>query len=137
VIVVPDASVALKWFFDDGERDLMAARELRRQVIAAPLEFRVPELFVYEMHAVFCRRLKTPRVVDEYMAKLWALGIPVVRPDEVLQSTATWIALEHGLTAYDASYAAVARAARGQWLTADAKAHRRLAGTSWSRLLGA
>ncbi|MBI4704568.1 MAG: type II toxin-antitoxin system VapC family toxin [Deltaproteobacteria bacterium] len=130
-----DASVAVKWFVREGEAGLAAADEVLHRVLRAPEHFAVPALFVYEVHAVLCRRRRSAAEVNEDARALWALALPVVQPDQRLLELAADIALEHRLTAYDAAYAALARHLGGIWLTFDEPAYRRIRRLHIARLL--
>jgi predicted nucleic acid-binding protein len=135
VIEVIDASVAIKWFVRKGERGLQAADGLRKRVLHRPDSFSAPLLFLYEVHAALCQRIASEDSARSCMRALFALGIRLVRPDRRLLEVAGGLAREHGLTAYDAAYAAVARHLRGRWITFDATACERLASTRLVRLL--
>ena len=135
MIEIPDASVAVKWFVRAGETGLAAADEVRKRIIADPERFAVPTLFLYEVLAVFCRRALSDDDVKENMRLVWALGIPVVCPDEKLMALAAEIAFDQKLTAYDATYVALAKHLGATWLTFDAEAHRRVTRLGVARLL--
>jgi predicted nucleic acid-binding protein len=135
LIDIPDASVAVKWFVREREPGLAAADEVRRRILMQPQDFAVPSLFIYEVQAVLCRRVRSAADVVTDVRGLWALAIPIVQPDATLLDLATDIAFTYRLTAYDAAYAALAQHLRGRWITFDEAAYRRVASLKLARLL--
>jgi predicted nucleic acid-binding protein len=129
-----DASIAVKWFVPDGDANDAVAEQALRDVAAHPARYVVPELFVYEMLAVLCRRFKQASDAQRAMDRLTRLGLRRVRTDERLARTAIRLAYRHRLTGYDASYAALAVELPATWLTLDEEAHRRMEPVGISRL---
>lgn len=111
-----DASVALKWFMPaDREPDAEPARGL-----VGRLAMRTTTLAVYEIGNVLTR--KSGWDADRIVLALAVLddicGDPIaLDPDD--RRAAAEIALEHDLTFYDASYAAIARRTKYRLLSAD------------------
>jgi len=126
LIAVLDASVAVKWFAPDGDSDDAVAESLLREVAAHPRRFAVPELFIYELLSVLCRRLRQARDVSIAVDRVGRLGIRRVRLDERLARRVARLAFERRLTGYDACYAALAFEIDGRWLTFDRAAHARV-----------
>jgi predicted nucleic acid-binding protein len=114
---VVDASVALKWFLPlDRERD----GELARSAIGR-LAMRTTELAVYEVSNVLVLHSGWPaeRIAAALDLLIEICGDPLeLTPDD--RQVAAGLALTHGLTFYDASYAAVARRVGRRLLSADA-----------------
>jgi predicted nucleic acid-binding protein len=102
---VLDASVVLKWFRSEGERNVEQARALRASFEAGELSITVPSLLMLEILNVAARRWGwgEPALV-ELSESLSDLGFDLAEPD--LPTVAHWAA--KGLTAYDAAYVAVA-----------------------------
>jgi predicted nucleic acid-binding protein len=114
--VVLDASVVLKWFRDDGESNVAAARSLRAAFAAGELLVRAPSLLMIEIvNAAGRRGGRQEAELVELAASLDALGFELVEPD--LTRVARWT--ERGLTAYDAAYVAVAEAEAIELVTDD------------------
>jgi predicted nucleic acid-binding protein len=113
--VVLDASVVIKWWRADGEGHVDEARGLRAEFEAGDLAVVAPRLLFIEILNAFGRRWRwaEPELVALAEA-LGSLGIEVEDPD--LASVAVWTA--RGLTAYDASYVALAES-RGLDLVTD------------------
>jgi predicted nucleic acid-binding protein len=118
--VVADASVVLKWFHAEGEEEVEAARELidhtRRRAIAVS----VIDLTAYEIGNVLLRR--RPAVgADRVSVVLDALGeiCPRLTLSSAELADAAHLAERHGLTLYDAAYAAAARGRGADLATMD------------------
>ena len=126
MIKVLDASIAVKWFAPDGDATDATAEALLREVGAHPRRFVVPELFVYEVLSVLCRRLAQARDVSAAIDRLVRLGIRRVRLDDRLVRRAGRLVFERRITGYDACYAALAYELDGRWLTFDRAAYTRV-----------
>ena len=113
---VLDASVVIKWFRAEGERNVDAARALRRSFEAGQLIAFAPPLLRLEIVNVAGRRWRwdEPSLVDLATA-LDGLGFELTEPE--LVRVAHWTA--RGLTAYDAAYVAVAEALGTSLVTDD------------------
>jgi predicted nucleic acid-binding protein len=123
---VLDASVAIKWFVPH-EAGAAEAIAILDQVRDSPAEFAVPELFFNEMLAVLTRLLgRDAAAVRRYLDALQDLGFERIGNGRDLLACAADLACAHGLTGYDALYAASAQLTGGRWLTADLKAHRKV-----------
>lgn len=116
--VVLDASVVLKWFHREGETNVAAARQLRRDFQAGKLRVVTPPLLWLEILNVAARRWRwSPSQLDRLAALLPELGFEEVEPE--LEGVAEWAA--QGLTAYDAAYVATAEEAGIPLITDDAE----------------
>jgi predicted nucleic acid-binding protein len=136
MIVVPDASVILKWVLQkEEEPDFLQARRLQEVFIAEGIEIRVPTLWRYEIGNVL--GLKQPRMATELMSALLAYEL-----DEVpLRTDYALAVLEHmqevrGVTFYDSAYHVLALRTKGVYLTADAAYVRRAKRKGHVALLG-
>jgi len=120
MIIVPDASVLLKWVLQkEQDTDYCRALLLQEAVLAEQVEIRLPTLWRYEVGNVL--GLKQPAMAAELMGALLAYDF-----DEVPLRTEYCLAvLEHmhdvkGVTFYDSAYHVLAARANGLYLTADA-----------------
>jgi predicted nucleic acid-binding protein len=125
-LLVVDASVVIKWFIPEG--DLEAARELR----ASGAGFAAPDLMFVESANILWKLVRRgeikPRraieVIDEIVAAPF-----VTHANRSLARDAIDLALTTGLSAYDASYVALAIRLDTLCVTADQRLVRKLAGT--------
>jgi len=129
-----DASVAVKWYAVD-EPGRAEALNILEQVQDAPAGFVVPELFFNEMLTVLARLTSSVTALRTHMEGLQGLGFERVGNGRELLSEAAGFVTRHRLSGYDAIYAGCARLTGGIWLTADARAHRRLQKQKISRLI--
>ena len=129
MIVVPDASVILKWVLEKGEgHEVSKALELQNAFIADDLDLQVPTLWQYEVGNVL--GLKQPELAGELMKALLDYELPEVSltPD-YCQAVLRLMHEIKGVTFYDSCYHALALQSRGVYVTADKeyvkKAHRK------------
>jgi predicted nucleic acid-binding protein len=118
--VVSDASVVLKWFHAEGEEEVESARALLEHYGRQAIGLQVLDLTPYEVgNALLRGRARVP--ADRVAVVLEALAdlCPQVSPTTGdLRDAAALVEL-HGLTLYDAAYAAVARARGAELATLD------------------
>ena len=115
-MLVLDSSVVLKWFRGSNEPDHEIALGIRTELEEGDLEVIVPRVFILEMLNVPGRKLHVSEADLHLLADaVAALDFTVidVDPHAIVRHIAA------GLTAYDASYAAVAAAQRVPLVTAD------------------
>jgi predicted nucleic acid-binding protein len=133
---VLDASVSIKWFVDEENSDL--ARALLGQMTDAATRFHIPNLFYVELANVLWKCVQRQRLSAESardaVSAIRALTF-VSHPMELLIDGALDIAMRHGVTAYDASYVALAESLGLPMITADDKLQRKLANSHDIRLL--
>jgi predicted nucleic acid-binding protein len=124
MIWVIDASVALRWFFEDEAHP--SADAVLEKVVEDPCLFAVPELFAFEVYAVLLRLHPDGlRVFRKGIIPLLQGGILRHPMTEELAVKANRF-VKKGLTGYDACYAALASDLKSCWLTFDKKAHQRI-----------
>jgi predicted nucleic acid-binding protein len=117
--VVLDASVGIGLVRDEPtslriSQRIHVLREMGHRLI-------VPSLFWLEILNVLGRRYQTPpQAILEAIVELEAAGVETVELDRPMLLLAVDAVFRHGLTAYDATYLALADAADAQLLTADA-----------------
>ena len=125
---VVDASVGVKLFLDEP-----GAAEAERLFAllghAPPHVIAVPDLFFIECGNVFRsrvhRRLMTPEEARKAFAVLRALPLQTVASPD-LAPLALDLALAHGVSVYDATYAALAERPAAPLVTADARLVKKL-----------
>jgi len=118
--VVSDASVALKWFHAEGEEEVEPARALLEFYSRQAIGLVVLDLTPYEVGNALLRG-RARVAADRVAVVLDALAdiCPQVAPTRDELREAATLAERHGLTVYDAAYAAVARARRAKLVTLD------------------
>ena len=135
-MIVVDASVGIKWFVT-SEPLVAEAERVLGEIEANPSHYLVPDLFMNELLAVLCRLPgSTPAKVKEALSLVEALGMTRVGNGHELLALAADFAGRWRLSGYDAVYLALASLAGGEWLTADARAVRRVANSDLVSLLG-
>lgn len=135
-MIVLDASVALKWFVE-GEPLAREAQVVLDEIERDPRPYLVPELFMNEMLAVLSRLpgASAPRV-QEALGLVESLGLGRVGNGHELLAAAADLALRWRISGYDATYLALASLTGAVWLTADARAVKRIKQKGLWRLLG-
>lgn len=118
--VVSDANVALKWFHAEGEEEVPEARALLDAHRSRDLGVAVLDLTSYEVGNALMRG-RAGASAEQAAIVLEALGevCAVVSPDAADFRRATELAEQHGLTLYDATYAAVADSHEAELVTLD------------------
>ena len=117
-LVVPDASVILKWVLpSDDERNLVQALALRDSIADGHVRAVVPSLWIYEVGNTLARR--QPERAERSLAVLSRFDLEnAPRSPRWLESVLLLIQ-RYGVTFYDASYHAHAIVGRGIFVTAD------------------
>lgn len=114
--VVLDASVIIKWFRSADETDLDAARAIRTLVATRRLSVIAPPLLAVELIDVAARRWRWARDdLVEFARALGNLGFTICEAS--LRDVVEWTA--RGLSAYDATYVALAESAGMELISAD------------------
>jgi predicted nucleic acid-binding protein len=116
-VLVPDASVLLKWILrSDEEPDRDRALELKTAWLEDACELVVPSLWVFEIGNVL--GLKLPATATLLLQAMIDLGIREEAPHGYIAPIVT-LMRDHKVTFYDAAYHALAIRHRGTMLTAD------------------
>ncbi len=126
-LVVPDASVILKWVDRiPGEKDRERADALLDAWLDGRLEIVVPRLWAFEVANALGR--EDPSGAGPIMEELLGYRFEEMEPTPELCRTAFRLMKDYRVTFYDAVYHAVALLRKGVFVTAD-EAYRRKAGT--------
>jgi predicted nucleic acid-binding protein len=118
---VVDASVGIKLFVDEAYSE-QAHRLFEKLSIDPPVELHVPDLFFIECANILWKyTLRYKRPVEDSLADLADLGRLALRVTSTadLMEDALSLAVQTGLTAYDACYANLARRLDMPLVTAD------------------
>lgn len=115
-----DTSVLIKWFHADGENELSEARALRDAHVRGEIDAHVLDLAIYEVGNVLSRALRWGAVdvagqLDDLIA---VVGPPLLMSYGWFRSAAR-LAEKHGLSFYEASWAATAAELQITLVSAD------------------
>lgn len=117
--VVCDASIVLKWFHEEGEAEVDEARAVLAAHQSGLVTAWVLDLTFYELGNVLLRSLGWKAAdVAAQLDDLTAI-CATLAPDMEDRRLAAHLASDHGLTFYDAIYAAVAQLRDATLVTAD------------------
>ena len=107
--LLADTSVLVKWFHAEGEHEVQEARALRAAHVAGELDVHVLDLAVYEVGNVLLRALRWPaaEVSAQLDDLLLVLGTPLSMATGWFGPAAR-LGEKHGLSFYDAAWAAAA-----------------------------
>jgi predicted nucleic acid-binding protein len=119
-VVVPDASVLLKWVLpSDDESDVERALLLRAAVLDETVHALVPALWLYEVGNTVARRF--PTHAEAWLSALMKFGVEEAPPSPALLAKTLELTSRHEVSFYDAAYHALALVHKGLFVTADAK----------------
>jgi predicted nucleic acid-binding protein len=124
---VVDTSVVIKWYID-GEPDSDSARRL---LLGVP-HFAVPDLMFAEVANVLWKKVQRGEITEERATAITRLlpdGPFEIYSDYELMPEALRIAVKYSITAYDASYVALAIDLGVEFATTDRKLSRKLHNT--------
>ena len=117
-LVVPDASVILKWVLPSGdEPDLGQALALRDSIADGHVRAVVPSLWIYEVGNTLARR--QPERAERSLGALSRFDLEDAPQSTRWLECALDLTQRYGVTFYDASYHAHAIVGRGVFVTAD------------------
>jgi predicted nucleic acid-binding protein len=128
--VVPDASVAAKWYLDD-EEDTHAARAIHRRFEDGTLALVVPDSFFYELGALTRRaeRRVPPRLTADQATAIYeriaTLTLETYSCQHLLVRAAAR-SRELEVSLYDALYLVLADLTQATFVTADGKLFERI-----------
>lgn len=119
-LVVPDASVILKWALpSDEERDADRALALRDAIANDHVRALVPSLWLYEVGNTIARRF--PADAGPWLAALLRFGLQEAPVTSQWLSTVVELTGRYDVTFYDAAYHATAIVHDGIFVTADVR----------------
>jgi predicted nucleic acid-binding protein len=117
-LVVPDASVLLKWVLPSGEEpDADKALLLRAAIVDERVRALVPALWLYEVGNTVARRF--PTHAARWLSALMKFGLKEAPPSQVWLAKSLELTARYGVSFYDAAYHALALLHDGLFVTAD------------------
>jgi len=123
MIAVIDASVALKWQFEDEEAT-DSARALLDDFIEDKIKLIAPTLFPYEIISAINVAISRKRINESvgYTAikYITSLGIGLISFNDLIETTFQ-MARQYGLSTYDCAYMALAEKEKCNLITGDKK----------------
>ena len=123
MIVILDASVALKWQFENEEAT-GPATVLLKDFVEGEIELITPTLFPYEIISAINVAINRKRIKEEagYRAinYITSLGIELRSFDDLIEPTFR-MARQYGLSPYDCAYMALAEKEKSDFYTGDEK----------------
>lgn len=125
-MIVLDASVVLKWIFDDEDGGKRAAR-FKDDHAAGQEIIAVPDLLFYEIGNVLTTKTRlSEEAVTEAFALLWDFQLE--RFDFGLEEFLGGVALsrKHKITLYDAAYMELSWRLKCRFVTADKKLYEKI-----------
>jgi predicted nucleic acid-binding protein len=132
-LLVPDASVLLKWVLrSDNEDHADRALALKNAWLAGACRIVVPTLWAFEVANVL--GAKQPATADQLLGAMIGLRMPEEPP--ATYGTAMFrLMQDFRVTAYDAAYHGLALVRGGVMLTADRRYAKKAAGAGHIRLI--
>jgi len=113
-----DASVVLKWFVDEEDRD--QALRLREEFYTGEREIVVPDLLLFEVaNALRYNPSFTAEEIKGAVKTLFDIGIDIITPTYSLLAKAIELAKSLDITCYDAAYLTLAEELGFEFITAD------------------
>lgn len=134
LVVVPDASVLLKWVLPSAdEADQAPSLALKSAWLNGTIEIVVPALWIYEVGNVL--GLKRPAMAEALLGVLGDLALPEA-PASPGAPRILSLMRDYGVTFYDAAYHALAIDRGGIMLTADRRYVAKCAAAGHLALIG-
>jgi predicted nucleic acid-binding protein len=119
-LVVPDASVLLKWVLpSDDEPDADKALLLRSAILDEEVHALVPALWLYEVGNTVARRF--PAHASGWLSALMKFDLEEAPPSQPWLAKALELTSRYEVPFYDAAYHAIALVHKGLFVTADTR----------------
>src|SRR5438270_13687047 len=117
-LVVPDASVLLKWVLpSDDEPDADKALLLRAAIRDEAVDALLPALWLYEVGNTIARRF--PMHASRWLSALMKFGLEEALPSPPWLAKTLELTCRYEVSFYDAAYHALAVIHTGMFVTAD------------------
>jgi len=114
-----DASVALKWYYQEKEREVKQAFKLREDYQQRKIDIYAPDLLVYELANVLRNKQDLEEsYIRDAIESIYEMRI-LKPPTQETMKEAIKLALQYNTSVYDAVYLAFAEEQRSGFITAD------------------
>jgi len=114
-LIVADTNL-IAYLLIEGERTGVA-----HEVYRMDPDWRAPTLWRVEFRNILTMSVRTGRMQPETAMATWREAALLIRDEPVIETRSLQLALDRGLTAYDAEFAALAEALEVPLVTADRK----------------
>jgi predicted nucleic acid-binding protein len=119
-LVVPDASILLKWVLpSEEEPDADRALLMRAAILDEAVRALLPSLWLYEVGNTVAR--KFPAQASAWLSALMKFGIEEAPPSNPWLAKTLELVSRHDVTFYDAAYHSIALVHGGVFVTADSR----------------
>lgn len=121
---VIDSSIIIKWIKDSNETDRDKALVLYKKLHNKEIKITIPDLLFYELSNFGSRQpIETLTACHDLINNLFdpEIGVEILPANEELIQYATSLAHDLNISAYDATYLAVAEKYNTKLVTADKK----------------
>ena len=119
-LVVPDASVLLKWVLpSNDEPDADQALLLRTAILDEEVDALVPALWLYEVGNTVARRF--PTHAEVWLSVLMKFGLKEAPPSQPWLAKILQLTSRYEVSFYEAAYHALALMHKGLFVTADTR----------------
>ena len=119
-LVVPDASVLLKWVLpSDDEPDADKALLLRAAIQDEAVHVLLPGLWLFEVGNTIARRF--PTHASAWLSALMKFGLEEASPSQPWLAKTLELTRRYEVSFYDAAYHALALIHKGLFVTADSR----------------
>lgn len=116
-LIIPDASVILKWVLRNDEADREKALLILSGWLEGKHEIVLPSLWFFEVGNIISKR--EPNLAMDIMNRLVGCEFTEIKPTESLLNLILELVIEENVTFYDAAYHAIAIQEKGRFITAD------------------
>jgi predicted nucleic acid-binding protein len=123
---VVDASVILKWFFRDEEKDLQKALKLREDFKTRKIDLYAPGLLIYETANVLrYKQILKDELILKAIDSIFAMDMLIPVNHQIMKN-ALKLARKHDVTVYDSAYLSCAQFLGYFLITGDKKFYQKL-----------
>ncbi len=132
-LIIPDASVILKWVLRNDEADREKALLILSGWFEGKHEIVLPSLWFFEVGNIISKR--EPNLAMDIMKRLVGCEFTEIKPTESLLNLILELVIEENVTFYDAAYHAIAIQEKGRFITADKDYFERVKDRGYIQLL--